>query len=178
MDFIGPLPRTKNFHDTILLVIDKLTKQIHLAATTQKVTAQQTAKLVMREVVRLHGVPSSIISDRDPRFTSAFWQALWRQLNTQLRMSTDTIRRQTVRHSANRVVEDMLPAFVNLHRDDWDEHLHTVELAYNSTPHASTGFSPFELNGSSAMLPIDIASHSEAPPDSGSRRTCRQQTIW
>ena len=158
MDFVGPLPRTRSFHDTILVVVDKLTKMIHLVATNQSVTAQQTAKLVLREVVRLHGVPSSIISDRDPRFTSLFWQALWKQLNTQLKMSTayhPQTDGQTER--ANRVVEDMLRAFVNLHRDDWDEHLATVEFAYNSSPHTSTGFTPFELNGGAAMLPLDIA---------------------
>jgi hypothetical protein len=166
MDFVGPLPRTKSFHDTILVVVDKLTKMIHLVPTNQAVTAQQTAKLVLREVVRLHGVPSSIISDRDPRFTSGFWKALWQQLNTQLRMSTayhPQTDGQTER--ANRVVEDMLRAFVNLHRDDWDEYLTTVEMAYNSSPHTSTGYTPFELNGGSAMLPIDIALRSRQGTD-------------
>ena len=75
---------------------------------------------------------------------------------------------------ANRVVEDMLRAFVNLHRDDWDEHLATVEFAYNSSPHTSTGFTPFELNGGAAMLPLDIALR----PAGQQRTNVRPRRTW
>lgn len=158
IDFIGPLPKTDNYHDFILVVVDKFTKMAHFIPTNQEVTAKQTAKLVLREVVRLHGVPSQIISDRDPRFTSEFWKELWKQMGTQLKMSTSYHPQtdgQTER--AIRVLEDMLRAYVSKHRTNWDELLTPVEIAYNSSEQASTGFTPFELNGGSAALPIDIA---------------------
>jgi hypothetical protein len=158
MDFLGPLPRTSNFHDMILIVDDKLTKMAHFIPTNREVTAKQVAQLVLREVVRLHGVPESIISDRDPRFTSDFWKELWKQLGTELRMSTsyhpqsDGQSERTIR-----VLEDMLRAYVNRHRTNWDEYLTPVEIAYNSAEHSSTGFTPYHLNGGSMALPIDRA---------------------
>jgi transposase InsO family protein len=164
LDFIGPLPKTSNFYNCILVVVDKLTKMGHFIPTNTEVTAQQVAKLVMREVIRLHGVPSNVISDRDPRFTSAFWRELWKQMGTQLRMSTayhPQTDGQTER--TNRVLEDMLRAFVNTHRTDWDEFLTPVEIAYNSSQHQSTGFTPYELNGGAAALPLDVALSSHRP---------------
>jgi hypothetical protein len=158
MDFIGPLPRTGRFKDAILVIIDKLTKMGHFIAITTKTTAKQTAELVFSEIVRLHGMPRNIISDRDPRFTSGFWTELWRLCGTQLRLSTayhPQTDGQTER--AIRVVEDMLRAYVNKHRNNWDEFLVQVEIAYNSSTHESTGFTPYHLNGGQQQLPIDIA---------------------
>jgi len=158
MDFIGPLPRTARYKDAVLVVIDKLTKMGHFIPTTTQLSAKQTAELIFNEIVRLHGVPSNIISDRDPRFTSGFWKELWRLLGTQLRLSTayhPQTDGQTER--ANRVVEDMLRAYVNQHRTDWDQFLVPVEIAYNSSTHESTGFTPYHLNGGQQQLPLDIA---------------------
>ena len=76
MDFIMPLPKAKSGHDAILLVVDKLSKMAHYIPTTSTVTAPQVAQIFFKEIVRLHGVPSSIVSDRDPRFTSNFWKSL------------------------------------------------------------------------------------------------------
>jgi hypothetical protein len=158
IDFIGPLPKTRHHYDFILVVVDKLTKMAHFIPTNQEVSAKQVATLVLREVVRLHGVPSNIISDRDPRFVSAFWRELWSLMGTKLKLSTayhPQTDGQTER--TNRVLEDMLRAYVNLHRNDWDDFLTPVEIAYNSSPHSSTGFTPYELNGGSGTLPLDIA---------------------
>lgn len=147
MDLITQLPKTKEGHDAIVVFVDKFTKMVHIAATTTSVTAPQLAQIFFREVIRLHGVPKSIISDRDPRFTSNFWKSLWTQLGTKLSMSTayhPQTDGQTER--TNRTLEDMLRAYVNYEQDDWDKHLVAAEIAINNSQQASSGFSPYFLN--------------------------------
>jgi hypothetical protein len=113
----------------------------------------------MREVVRLHGVPESILSDRDPRFTAKFWRAFWSQLGTTLTMSTayhPQTDGQTER--SNRTLEELLRSRINFQQTDWDEHLAAAELAVNNSIQASTGFTPFYLNfGQEVSLPLDQA---------------------
>ena len=159
MDLITQLPKTKAGHDAIVVWVDKLTKQVHFAATQTTVTAVELAKLFYREVVRHHGIPSSIVSDRDVRFTSNFWRSLWQQTGTKLAMSTayhPQTDGQTER--ANRTLEEMLRAYTNYQQDDWDEQLVAAEIAYNNSVQASTGFSPFFLNsGQHPNLPISQA---------------------
>ena len=74
MDFITPLPETKSGHSAILVVVDRLSKQLHFIPITQDVNAQETAKLFKNHIYRHHGVPDTIISDRDKIFTSMFWK--------------------------------------------------------------------------------------------------------
>lgn len=159
LDLITQLPRSRNGHDAIVVFVDRLTKMVHYVATTTNVDAPGLASLFMREVVRHHGVPEFILSDRDPRFTAKFWKALWTQLGTKLTMSTayhPQTDGQTERN--NRTLEDMLRAYVNTEQSDWDEHLSNLEVAYNSSKQVSTGFTPFYLNsGQEAHLPIDEA---------------------
>ncbi len=134
MDLITQLPRTTSGHDAIVVFVDKYSKMVHYAPTTTTVTAPQLAKLFFQHVVRHHGVPTAIVSDRDPRFTSNFWRALWQQLGTRLAMSTayhPQTDGQTER--ANRTLEDMLRAYVNYRSDEWDEHLIAAEIAYNNS---------------------------------------------
>jgi hypothetical protein len=159
MDLITQLPRTRSGHDAIVVFVDKLTKMVHYAATTTNVTAPQLAHIFLEQVVRHHGLPSSILSDRDPRFTGNFWRTLWKCLGTQLTMSTafhPQTDGQTER--ANRTLEEMLRAYVNFRQDDWDKHLVAAEIAFNSSKHASTGFTPYYLNyGRDVMTPLDLA---------------------
>ena len=159
MDLITALPRSRSGNDAIVVFVDKLTKMVHYVATTTSVTAPKLATLFMREVVRLHGVPESILSDRDPRFTAHFWRSFWSQMGTTLTMSTayhPQTDGQTER--ANRTLEEMLRSRVNFAQSDWDEHLATAELAVNNATQASTGFSPFYLNaGQEVRLPLDEA---------------------
>ena len=75
MDFMGPLPKLNNF-SYLLVVIDQLTSQVHLVPTTMTVTTRGVAWLILKEVMRLHGIPESIVSDRDTKFTSIFWKEL------------------------------------------------------------------------------------------------------
>ena len=147
MDLITKLPKTSKGNDAIIVFVEKFTKMVHYAATTTTCTAVEVARIFFDSVVRLHGVPMHIVSDRDPRFTSKFWQHLWQMLGTQLKMSTSHHPQtdgQTER--ANRTLEDVLRHYVSKQQDDWDEHLTAAEIAVNSSVNVSTGFSPFYLN--------------------------------
>ncbi|XP_017428675.1 uncharacterized protein LOC108336720 [Vigna angularis] len=84
MDFVTHLPRTVRGHDPIWVIVDRLTKSAHFLAVNLRMSMAKLAQLYIREVVRLHGVPSSIISDRDPRFTSRFWQTLKSEMDNRL----------------------------------------------------------------------------------------------
>jgi hypothetical protein len=159
LDFVGPLPMTASGNDFLLVMVDKLSKLTHLVACKQTVTASEVAQLVYDHVVRLHGFPECIISDRDTRFTSHFWRALWKLSGTQLAMST-SYHPQTdgQTENVNRLVQDILRAFVSDDRKDWDRHLTAVEIAINSSRHASTGYTPHFLNHNQEMrLPFGIA---------------------
>ena len=84
---MGPLPKSNNFH-YLLVVIDQLTSQVHRVPTTTTVTARGIVWLILKEVVRLHGIPESIVSDPDTKFTSIFWKELHRLMGSKLLMST------------------------------------------------------------------------------------------
>ena len=87
MDFMGPLPKLNNFN-YLLVIIDQLTSQVHLVPTTMMVTARGITWLILKEVVRLHGIPEFIVSDRDTKFTSIFWKDLHKLMGRKLLMST------------------------------------------------------------------------------------------
>ena len=88
MDFVSGLPRTKNNHDSIWVIVDRLTKSAHFIPVLTTYSMDRLAELYTQNVVRLHGVPSSIISDRDRRFTSKFWKSLQEALGTRLKFSS------------------------------------------------------------------------------------------
>lgn len=146
-DFITALPVTETGYDALYVVVDRLTKMIHLIPTHTTATAEDSAGLFFREIFRIHGLPSSIVSDRDAKFTSDFWVSLFKLTGTALDMSTayhPQTDGQTER--ANRTVEEMLRHYCADHEQDWDKLLSAVEFAYNSSVHASTGKTPFMLN--------------------------------
>ena len=87
MDFMGPLPISEGYN-YLLVVINCFTSQVHLIPTTTRVTAREVAWLFFIEIMRLHGVPKSIVSDRDTKFTSIFWKELHWLMGTKLLMST------------------------------------------------------------------------------------------
>jgi RNase H-like domain found in reverse transcriptase/Integrase zinc binding domain/Retroviral aspartyl protease/Chromo (CHRromatin Organisation MOdifier) domain len=159
LDLITALPLTLLGHDAIVVFVDKVTKMVHYVATTTNVTAPELALIFMHEVIRLHGVPDSLLSDRDPRFTAHFWRSLWDQLGTKLTMSTayhPQTDGQTER--SNRTLEEALRAYVNWRQTDWDVHLSALEISINNARNSSTGFTPFYLNsGQEIRLPLDGA---------------------
>eukprot|EP00253_Pinus_taeda_P020519 PITA_20519 len=146
MDFITGLPRTKKNNDSIMVVVDKLSKAAHFIPVQSTYKAVQIAHIFMQNVFKLHGLPKVIISDRDVKFTSTFWRTLFAELGTQLNFSTayhPQTDGQTER--VNQVVEDMLRACVMMKPTQWEEYLHLVEFAYNNGYHSSTQLSPFEV---------------------------------
>ena len=146
MDFITGLPQTRKNHDSIMVVVDKLSKATHFIPMHSTYKAVQIAHLFMKNVFRLHGLPKVIISDRDVKFTSTFWRTLLAELGTQLNFST-AYHPQTDGQTewVNQVLEDMLRAYVMTKPTQWEEYLHLVEFAYNNGYHTSTQLSPFEF---------------------------------
>nr|GEV78034.1 putative reverse transcriptase domain-containing protein [Tanacetum cinerariifolium] len=113
IDFVTKLPKTSNEHDTIWVIIDRLTKSAHFIPTRETDSMEPLTRLYIKEIVSRHGVPISIVSDRDSHFTSRFWKSLQNALGTQLDMSTSyhpEIDRQSER--TIQTLEDMLRACV------------------------------------------------------------------
>lgn len=146
MDFVGPFPRSKGF-DYLWVVICRMTSMVHLIPVETTITASELAWVYVRDIVRLHGVADSIVSDRDAKFTSKFWKEVHRLLGTRLLMST-AFHPQTdgVTERANRSVNGILRTCVKPDQSDWVEQLPMTEFAINSSISSSTGFAPFELN--------------------------------
>ena len=146
MDFITQLPKTARGHTAVLVVVDRLSKQVHLIATRNEVTAAQAARLFLERIYANHGMPLSIVSDRDPKFTAQFWDKLMTLLGTELKMSstrhpeTDGQSERTIR-----TISQYLRSFVKYNQKDWDLWLPLAEFAFNSAVHSSTGMSPFQV---------------------------------
>ena len=156
MDWITDLPRTARGHTSILVFVCKLTKMVHFCPTTDQATAEGWARLFIENVVRLHGLPSKLISDRDARFTGSFTTELCRLLGTRQALSTSFHPQtdgQTER--TNRILEEMLRHYVSAQHDDWDEHLPMAEFAVNNAWQESTKQTPFFLNyGRHPLTPV------------------------
>ncbi|KAL0553926.1 hypothetical protein IC582_007830 [Cucumis melo] len=156
MDFITGLPKTQKGYTVIWVVVDRLTKSAHFVPGKSTYTASKWGQLYMTEIVRLHGVPVSIISDRDARFTSKFWKGLQLALGTRLDFST-AFHPQTDGQTErlNQILEDMLRACVLEFSGSWDSHLHLMEFAYNNSYQATIGMAPFEaLYGKCCRSPV------------------------
>ncbi|KAL4323589.1 hypothetical protein GQ457_11G020340 [Hibiscus cannabinus] len=156
MDFVTGLPMTQRHHDAIWVIVDRLTKTAHFLPVRVDFTLERLARLYIAEIIRLHGVPTSIISDRDPRFTSGFWEAFQTALGTKLHLST-AFHPQTDGQSERiiQVLEDMLRCCIIDFKGSWEEHLPLVEFAYNNSFQASIRMAPFEaLYGRKCRTPL------------------------
>jgi hypothetical protein len=148
IDFHGPLPMSDGYHNYVLVANCKFSKMVHLIPTSEHVTSEKTARLLIDHVFRLHGLPTAIISDRDPRFTAGLWKAVFTAWGTRLKMSSSYHPQtdgQTERYM--RVLGVALRAYADKRQKDWPRHLSMFEAFYNSSRHESTGQTPFEMNG-------------------------------
>ena len=158
LDFVTGLPRTARGHDAVLVVVDRFTKWAYFIPTQTTVDAKGTAELFHEWIFSRHGMPKRIVSDRDPRFTSHFWRALFDTMGTTLAMSTayhPQTDGQTER--VNRVMEEALRNFVEASQMDWDRCLPNLQFSYNTSVHTSTGETPFYLNyGKHPIVPAGL----------------------
>nr|GEW02846.1 putative reverse transcriptase domain-containing protein [Tanacetum cinerariifolium] len=138
MDFMTGLPRTPSGYDSIWVIVDRLTKSAHFLPKKKTNSIEKVTELYLKEIVCRHGVPVSVISDKDSLFTSRFRVSLQKALGTQLDLST-TYHPETDGQSERTIqtLEDMLRACVIDFGSSWDKHLPLVEFSYNNSYHAS-----------------------------------------
>ncbi|GJR73808.1 putative reverse transcriptase domain-containing protein [Tanacetum coccineum] len=145
MDFVTKLPKTSSGQDIIWVIVDRLTKSAHFLPMKETDSMEKLMRQYLKEVVSRYGVPVSIISDRDSKFTSHFWKSLNEALCTQLDMST-AYHPQTDGQSERTIqtLKDMLRSCVIDFGKGWDRHLPLVEFSYNNNYHTSIKAAPFE----------------------------------
>ena len=167
MDFIVGLPMTKGGHNAIYTFVDRLSKMCHFVATVDTIGAEEAASLYVNAVFRLHGLQKDMVSDRDPRFISSFWQETMRRLGVHSSLSTAFHPQsdgQTER--TNRLVEDYLRHYVNASQDNWDDLLSVAEFAINNAWQESVQATPFELNyGQHPLNPLSLATDKSGPEE-------------
>ncbi|GJX82606.1 putative reverse transcriptase domain-containing protein [Tanacetum coccineum] len=156
MDFVTKLPKSSQGYDTIWVIVDRLTKSAIFVPMRETDPMDKLARMYLKEVVTRHGIPLSIICDRDPRFASNFWRSLQNALGTSLDMST-AYHPQTDGQSERTIqtLEDMLRACAIDFGKGWVNHLPLVEFSYNNSYHASIKAAPFEaLYGRKCRSPV------------------------
>ena len=155
-DFVVRLPLTGRKHDSVWVVVDRLTKSAHFLPVRTGYSLDKMTELYISEIVRLHGIPISIISNRDPRFTSRFWGKFQEALGTRLNFKT-AFHPQTDGQSEImiQVLEDMLRTCVIDYEGSWDRHIPLVEFEYNNSFQLSIGTAPYEaLYGRKCRTPL------------------------
>jgi len=163
-DFVTDLPLSKGY-DSLFVVVDRLTKMCHLAPCNKSTSAPEFAQMFLHHVIRLHGIPDSIVSDRGSIFTSQFWNALTKSLGLKKRLSTafhPQTDGQTER--TNQTAEQYLRIYCNYQQDNWFDLLSLAEFSYNNAQHSSIGCSPFYANyGYNPKFTVDLKKFDKYP---------------
>ncbi|GJR65739.1 putative nucleotidyltransferase, ribonuclease H [Tanacetum coccineum] len=152
------LPRTQRGNDSIFVVVDRFSKMVHFIPCKKTTDAVNVAQLFFRDVYRLHGLPSSIVSNWDTRFLSHFWRSLWKMVNTQLNFSS-AYHPQTDGQTevVNRSLGNLLRCLVGDHVKAYDQKSCQAEFAHNHAVNRSTEFSPFQvLYSAQPCGPVDL----------------------
>ncbi|KAK8560261.1 hypothetical protein V6N12_013061 [Hibiscus sabdariffa] len=156
MDFVTGLPLTPSKKNSVWVIVDRFTKCAHFLPVHTTYTLDKLAELYIREIVRFHGVPKSIVSDRDSKFTARFWDCLHTALGSRLNFST-SYHPQTGGQSERviQVLEDMLRCCIIDFQGSWEKQLPLVEFAYNNSYQASIQMAPYEaLYGRKCRTPV------------------------
>jgi hypothetical protein len=163
MDFILGLPLTARKKDSIWVIVDRLTKTAHFIAIHTIYSVQHYAELYIDQIVRLHGIPKTIIFDQRTQFVARFWEQLHECLGTKLiRSSSYHPQTDGQTERVNQIVEDMLRASI-LHFDkSWDKCLSLAEFSYNNSYQASLKMAPFDaLYGQRCRTPLNWSEDGE-----------------
>jgi hypothetical protein len=145
MDFIVGLPQTSQKHDSIWIIIDRLTKIAHFLPVHTTYSAKKYAEVYLDQIIRLHGIPKTIISDRGAQFVARFWEQLQTSLGTKLiRSSAYHPQTDGQTERVNQILEDMLRACIIHYGTNWDKCLDLAEFSYNNSYQSSLQMAPFE----------------------------------
>lgn len=164
MDFIIGLPQVRNY-SVILVVVDRLSKYGHFIPLPANFSSQTVAEAFLQQIIRLHGIPRTIVSDRDKSFTSGFWRHLMKLQGTTLCLSS-AYHPQSDGQSEilNKCLEMYLRCFVHDYPRQWLKFLPWAEFWYNSAYHSTTGFTPFKVVYGRDPPPLLLASSLEDTP--------------
>ena len=157
MDFIVGLPPTQKNFNSIWVIVDRLTKSAHFIPVRVDYRPSDYAELYFNQIVRLHGVPRTIVSDRGPQFTARFLEHLHKILGTNL-VRSSAYHPQTSGQTewVNQILEDMLRACVISSKGSWDKWLPLAEFSYNNSYQESIKMAPFEvLYGRKCRTPLN-----------------------
>ena len=173
MDFIGPEINSYNY---LWVVICHMINMVHLIPVNTKMTTLQLSWIYLKEVVRLHGLPASIVSDRDSKFTSKWWWELHQLMGVKL-LTLTSFHPQTdgVTEQANRSIGQLFRAAISLDQKDWVYKIPMMEFTINASISESTGFTLFELSG--VYMPTMIRQLPESNMAPPGMRTFTQQAL-
>ena len=178
MDFITQLPKSQG-KNTVLVVVDSFSKMGHFIPLEEIPSSKSLAVIFINQIVKLHGLPTVIISDRGPQFVSKFWQNLCQILDIDLRLSSayhPQTDGQTER--LNQTLEQNLRCLLATMNSEWVSCLSIAEFAYNNLEHSSTGFSPFFCSTGihPRNLPINLGSFKPTTVPAVDRKaSCRER---